>query len=179
MPAPWPAAAAVPAGPAPRRPSNRFAIAGLDAVDDGGVGGTDQGDSVDTASGAQVDPATDPQGPFLNDGTLVMPVAVDTTVDDGSALLKSYKVKSGDTLTGIAHHFGVSMMSVWWANQLKTKDELHVGQILVIPPVSGVVVTVASGDTLDSLAKKYSASADEIQSYNGLTDSDARHRPDG
>ena len=63
------------------------------------------------------------------------------------------------------------MMSVWWANQLKTKDELHVGQILVIPPVSGVVVTVASGDTLDSLAKKYSASADEIQSYNGLTDS--------
>jgi murein DD-endopeptidase MepM/ murein hydrolase activator NlpD len=127
--------------------SNRFTIAGLDAVDDGGVGGTDQG------------------------GTLVMPVAVDTTVDDGSALLKSYKVKAGDTLTGIAHHFGVSMMSVWWANQLKTKDELHVGQTLVIPPVSGVVVTVASGDTLDSLAKKYSASADEIQSYNGLTDS--------
>ena len=87
--APWPAEVAVPAGPAPRRPSNRFAIAGLDAVDDGGVGGTDQADSVDTASGAQVDPATDPQGPFLNDGTLVMPVAVDTTVDDGSALLKA------------------------------------------------------------------------------------------
>jgi murein DD-endopeptidase MepM/ murein hydrolase activator NlpD len=80
-------------------------------------------------------------------------------------------VKTGDTLTGIAHHFGVSMMSVWWANQLKAKDQLHVGQMLVIPPVSGVVVTVASGDTLDSLAKKYSASADEIQSYNGLTES--------
>jgi murein DD-endopeptidase MepM/ murein hydrolase activator NlpD len=152
--------------------TNRFAIAGLDTVDNGGVGGVNQGDSVDIASGSvPVDPATDPQGPFLNDGTLVMPVAVDTTVEDGSALLKSYKVKAGDTLTGIAHHFGVSMMSVWWANQLKTKDELHVGQILVIPPVSGVVVTVASGDTLDSLARKYSASADEIQSYNGLTDS--------
>jgi murein DD-endopeptidase MepM/ murein hydrolase activator NlpD len=155
-------------------PSNRFTIAGLDNVDnvdDGGVGGIDQAGPADVASGAEVDPATDPQGPFLDDGTLVMPVAVDTTVDDGSALLKSYKVKSGDTLTGIAHHFGVSMMSVWWANQLKTKDELHVGQTLVIPPVSGVVVTVATGDTLDSLAKKYSASADEIQSYNGLTES--------
>ncbi len=155
----------------PSGPSNRYAIAGLDSVDDGGIGGPDQAAPTDVGSGAPVDPATDPQGPFLDDGTLVMPVAVDTTVDDGSALLKSYKVKSGDTLTGIAHHFGVSMMSVWWANQLKTKDALHVGQTLVIPPVSGVVVTVASGDTLDSLAKKYSSSSDEIQSYNGLTES--------
>jgi murein DD-endopeptidase MepM/ murein hydrolase activator NlpD len=151
-------------------PSNRYTIAALDTIDDGGVGGTDQQGPTD-AAGSQVDPATDPQGPFLDDGTLVMPVAVDTTVDDGSALLKSYKVKSGDTLTGIAHHFGVSMMSVWWANQLDSKDELHVGQTLVIPPVSGVVVTVVAGDTLDSLAKKYSASSDEILSYNGLTES--------
>jgi murein DD-endopeptidase MepM/ murein hydrolase activator NlpD len=62
-------------------------------------------------------------------------------------------------------------MSVWWANQLTSKDELHVGQVLVIPPVSGVVVTVAPGDTLESLAKKYSATGDEILSYNGLTES--------
>ena len=151
---------------------SRFTIAGLDTVgDDGGVGGTDQAGPADLGvAGDQVDPATDPQGPFLDDGTLVMPIAVDTSIKDGSALLKSYKVKAGDTLTGIAHRFGVSMMSVWWANQLDSKDELHVGQTLVIPPVSGVVVTVAAGDTLDSLAKKYSASSDDILSYNGLTE---------
>ena len=39
-------------------------------------------------------------GPFLADGTLLKPVAVDTTVADGSDLLRTYKVKSGDTLTG-------------------------------------------------------------------------------
>jgi murein DD-endopeptidase MepM/ murein hydrolase activator NlpD len=33
------------------------------------------------------------------------------------------------------------------------------------------VVTVAPGDTLESLAKKYSATGDEILSYNGLTES--------
>ncbi|HEX7473717.1 MAG TPA: M23 family metallopeptidase [Candidatus Limnocylindrales bacterium] len=149
---------------------SRIGIAALEANDNGGVGGTDQLGPTDIGSGAQIDPATDPQGPFLDDGTLVMPVAVDTTVDDGSALLKSYRVKSGDTLTGIAHHFGVSMMSIWWANQISSKDKLHIGQTLVIPPVSGVVVTVASGDTLDSIARKYATAADEILSYNGLTE---------
>ena len=152
--------------------SNRFTVAGLDfdGGDNGGIGGTDQQGPTGVGSGSAVDPSADPQGPFLDDGTLVMPVAVDTTVEDGSPLLLSYKVKSGDTLTGIAHHFGISMMSIWWANQLNSKDELHVGQTLVIPPVSGVVVTVATGDTLDSLAAKYDATSDEILSYNGLTE---------
>ena len=37
-----------------------------------------------------------------SDGTLLKPVAVDTTVADGSDLMRTYKVKAGDTLTGIA-----------------------------------------------------------------------------
>ena len=72
-------------------------------------------------------------GPFLDDGTLLKPVAVDTTVEDGRALLQTYTVKSGDTLTGIARRFDVSMMTLWWANNLKAKDDLHVGQVLRHP----------------------------------------------
>ena len=82
------------------------------------------------------------EGPFLDDGTLLKPVAVDTTVADGSGLMETYKVKSGDTLTGIARKFGVSMMTLWWANNLKSKDDLHLGQTLTIPPVTGLVLTV-------------------------------------
>ena len=84
-------------------------------------------------------------GPFNADGTLVKPAAVDTTVADGAVLMRTYKVRSGDTLTGIARHFGVSMMTVWWANHLTSKNALHVGQSLLIPPVSGVVVKVTAG----------------------------------
>jgi murein DD-endopeptidase MepM/ murein hydrolase activator NlpD len=144
-----------------------------------GSGGTDQGivgggaDATSAVGGSlyQPDPSLDPQqGPFLDDGTLLMPVAVDTTVADGSSKLTSYKVRSGDTLTGIAHRFGVTMMSVWWANGLSSKDELHVGQTLLIPPVSGLVVTVASGDTLDSISARTDATPDEILSYNDLSD---------
>ena len=55
-------------------------------------------------------------------------------------------VKSGDTLTGIASHFGVSMMTIWWANKPDGQGRSsHVGQKLLIPPVDGVVCTVQGG----------------------------------
>jgi murein DD-endopeptidase MepM/ murein hydrolase activator NlpD len=154
-------------------------VGGFDQVDGPSMNGPDaigqvvDGGSVDASPAPmdQSDPALDPQaGPFLDDGTLVMPVAVDTTVDDGSDKLTTYRVKSGDTLTGIAHHFGVSMMTLWWANKLSSKDELHVGQTLVIPPVSGLVLTVAPGDTLASIAAKTGASQAEILNASGITD---------
>jgi murein DD-endopeptidase MepM/ murein hydrolase activator NlpD len=122
------------------------------------------------AAEAAAEASVAPAGPYLADGTLLKPVAVDTSVADGSAKLREYKVRPGDTLTGIAARYGVSMMTLWWANELSSKDALHVGQTLVIPPVSGLVVTVRSGDTLDSLAASTGASADEIVTYNGLAD---------
>ena len=110
-------------------------------------------------------------GPFLSDGTLLKPVAVDTTVEDGADLLRTYKVKSGDTLTGIADKFDVSMMTLWWANDLDSKDELHLGQVLTIPPMSGLVLTVTSNDTLDTIAAKYKVDkADIVRETNDLKD---------
>ncbi|MFI5226333.1 MAG: peptidoglycan DD-metalloendopeptidase family protein [Candidatus Limnocylindrales bacterium] len=156
---------------------------GFDMGDGSSIDGASTASSVDGAlidSGSvgaspapmdQTDPALDPEaGPFLDDGTLIMPVAVDTTVDDGSAKLVTYKVKGGDTLTGIAHHFGVSMMTLWWANKLASKDKLHIGQMLVIPPVSGLVVTVAAGDTLASIAARTGATPQQILDASGITD---------
>ena len=89
---------------------------------------------------------------YVDDGTLYKPVAVDTTIQTSAGMLQHYKVREGDTLTGIANRFGVSMMTVWWANKITSKESLKVGQDLVIPPVNGLVVTVKTGDTLESLA---------------------------
>jgi len=50
------------------------------------------------AAGATVDV----EGPFTEDGTLVKPIAVDTTVRDGSALVTTYTVKGKETLAAIA-----------------------------------------------------------------------------
>ncbi len=114
--------------------------------------------------------ASDVASQFLADGTLLKPVVVDPTVEDGRDQLRSYTVRSGDTLTGIASRTGVSMMTIWWANKLKSKDDLKIGQVLVIPPVNGVVVTVKAGDTLDAVAAAEKVSAADIVETNALTD---------
>jgi murein DD-endopeptidase MepM/ murein hydrolase activator NlpD len=151
-------------------------VAGIQGAPQGGVTG-DLGAALDPSddlsafgSGLAPDDRVTIDGPFTSDGTLVKPASVDTTVADGKELMRTYRVRSGDTLTGIANHFDVSMMTVWWANRLKSKDDLHVGQLLTIPPVSGVVVTVAATDTLESLAAAYDVDPADIVAVNELDD---------
>ena len=129
---------------------------------------TDPAEQEVIAARVAQDPAV--IGPFLDDGTLLKPVAVDTSVADGSDLIRTYKVKSGDTLVDIASAHGVSMMTLWWANKMQSKDDLHLGQVLKIPPVSGLTVEVKSGDTLAGLAKTYDVTGEEIVEINGLED---------
>lgn len=148
--------------------------AGILGPNDGA--GTDPGLGLDeTAASVALgqkltDGAPDVVGQFLVDGTLLKPVVVDTKVEDGRSQLRTYKVRSGDTLTGIASRTGVSMMTIWWANRLKSKDELKVGQVLVIPPVNGLVVTVKGGDTLATIAAAKKVEAADIVATNALTD---------
>jgi murein DD-endopeptidase MepM/ murein hydrolase activator NlpD len=106
----------------------------------------------------------------VDDGTFYKPVAVDTSVQTSVGMLRHYKVKDGDTLTSIASRFGVSMMTVWWANKLASKESLKTGMDLVIPPVNGLVVTVKAGDTLDSLAASNKIATGDIVAINELDD---------
>ena len=162
------------AGEAPRL------VIGGGTADVGGTDGYGPLDPYATSDGnaglsraLAAEPAADPlpNGPYAMDGTLLKPVAVDTSVPDGAAQLRSYKVRSGDTLVSIAARFKVSMMTVWWANDLASKTDLHIGQTLVIPPITGTVVTVGPADTLGSIAAASGVDQDVIMAYNGLTDS--------
>jgi murein DD-endopeptidase MepM/ murein hydrolase activator NlpD len=70
-----------------------------------------------------------------------------------------YKVNGGDTLSSIAKQFSnsesqISVDSIKWANNLKS-DDLQPGTVLDIPPVSGTLHTVGSGETITDIAKKY------------------------
>jgi murein DD-endopeptidase MepM/ murein hydrolase activator NlpD len=124
---------------------------------------------VSDRSGGQSD-TVGVEGPFLEDGTLLKPVAVNTTVADGRSLVRSYTVKAGDTLDGIAKELGVPQETVWWANGLSSKDDVKAGKVLRIPPSNALVVTVAATETLDLLASRYNVKPDDILSTNGLDD---------
>ncbi len=106
----------------------------------------------------------------LSDGTLVTGYAPATAVEDGSSLITTYRVRSGDTLSSIARKAKISMMTLWWANKLASKDSLHVGQVLRVPTADGLIVTVTTNDTLESLAAHYKVDAAEIVTLNELAD---------
>ncbi|MBI2055615.1 MAG: M23 family metallopeptidase, partial [Candidatus Sungbacteria bacterium] len=79
-----------------------------------------------------------------------------------------YTIRSGDTLSGIAESFDVSVNTILWANSISSERLLKTGDQIVILPVSGVKHEVQKGDTLASVARKYRATTQDIQQFNGL-----------
>lgn len=90
------------------------------------------------------------------------------TVIRKRAGISEYTVQPGDSLSFIARDYGVSIESIMWANGLRDSNSVREGNVLKIPPVSGVIHTVKSGDTISTIAKKYGAEPDTIIAYNDL-----------
>jgi murein DD-endopeptidase MepM/ murein hydrolase activator NlpD len=69
----------------------------------------------------------------------------------------TYTVQAGDTVFGIAEKFDISPETILWSNSKleDNPDVLSIDQEVVILPVSGVYHTVARGETLESIARKY------------------------
>jgi len=84
--------------------------------------------------------------------------------------IAKYVVSSGDTISGIAQKFGITVNSVLWANDLHVNSVIKAGDALEILPISGVKHIVKSGDTLSDVAKLYKADAEEIAFYNNIED---------
>jgi len=84
---------------------------------------------------------------------------------------KRYVVKEGDTLGGIASSFGVTVDEIKKASALKS-DTIDKGNILLIPVpqerVTSSRYTVARGDTLGKLSRKFGVSVRDLKDANGL-----------
>lgn len=120
---------------------------------------------------------------YTDDGAVVADTGPEGTILDmyevpASDLISQYTVKSGDTLQSIAKLFDVSPNTIAWANNIPKNTGVKPGQVLIILPITGVKHKVVKGDTITSLAKKYSGKdakaediaglADDIASYNGI-----------
>jgi murein DD-endopeptidase MepM/ murein hydrolase activator NlpD len=122
-----------------------------------------------------LDPSASPtatplaDSPVRDDGTLFMGYAPETAVEDGSNLIRTYTVQKRDTVRTVAKKFGVSSMTLVWANKLKKLD-LKAGRVLQIPPVSGLVYIVKPTDTLETVAARFKVDGSKIVELNGLGD---------
>ncbi len=91
----------------------------------------------------------------------------------------TYVVQPGDTLSGIALRFGITVAELAAANGILRRDLIYVGQRLVVPgggtavaetrPVT-VTHVVQPGETLAGIGLRYGVSAQAIARINGLSD---------
>jgi len=90
---------------------------------------------------------------------------------DSSDQISVYVVRKGDSISDIAKMYSVSGDTILTENGLKKSDKLKEGDVLLIPPVSGVEYTVKKGDTIGSIAKRYNTDVNDIIQYNNIADS--------
>jgi LysM repeat protein len=85
-----------------------------------------------------------------------------------------YVVQSGDTLSAIASHLGISWPALAQANGIAAPYTIYPNQILVLPGSSSAPVaasgtyTVESGDTLSGIGEKTGKTWQTIASLNGI-----------
>lgn len=105
---------------------------------------------------------------------------VNTRAAEASGFFR-YTVRSGDTLGGIGEQVGVSSREVAQWNDISPSSTIYPGQVLMLrgtpspatAPSSGTVTgggrithTVASGDTMWDLSRRYGVPVEQIQSLN-------------
>jgi murein DD-endopeptidase MepM/ murein hydrolase activator NlpD len=94
-----------------------------------------------------------------------------TAIAEGARPIKEYLVDKGDTLATIANFYDVSVEALAFANGINEADAakaLRVGATLQIPPGEGALYSVADGDTVDAVAKRFKVEPSVIMSYNRL-----------
>jgi murein DD-endopeptidase MepM/ murein hydrolase activator NlpD len=106
--------------------------------------------------------------PLQESGVLVRaPVPFTEIPDRPRNGVITYTVQLDDTVLGIAEQFHLNPNTIVWANleDLNNPFVMEVGQILLIPPIDGVLHTVKEGDTVAKIAKLYKATEEAIVSY--------------
>jgi len=80
----------------------------------------------------------------------------------------AYRVRPGDTLTGIAAHFGCSVSQLASANGMTVAQTLLTGAVLHVPSGAGATYTVQPGDSLSAIAVRHGVSLGALADLNRL-----------
>ena len=82
-----------------------------------------------------------------------------------------HRVKRGETLSGIAKKYNVSILSLKKANRLSSKSIIRIGQKLKIPQRSYLAKyhIVKRGETLSAIASRYNVSVNSLMKLNRMT----------
>ena len=97
----------------------------------------------------------------------------DTTPTPTPAVSRTYTVKSGDTLSGIASAYGTTYQHLAAINGIADPNRIYPGQVLKVDGSAQISTaqyyTVKSGDTLSGIASRYGTTYQAIAALNGLS----------
>jgi murein DD-endopeptidase MepM/ murein hydrolase activator NlpD len=79
-----------------------------------------------------------------------------------------YKVRQGDTVSGIASKFSVSTESIIAFNNLKEAWNIRIGNVLKIPNMDGIPYTVVKNDSLSKIAARMKVPQNAILDANNI-----------
>jgi murein DD-endopeptidase MepM/ murein hydrolase activator NlpD len=109
--------------------------------------------------------ATAAESLFGQPGAAVSPTAATptSTPDTRNGGIEVVRATGSETLLDVAAQHGVRVVTLVWANQINDPAALLPAETpLLVPPVDGVVVKVADGDTLEGIAERFGATVDAI-----------------
>jgi spore coat assembly protein SafA len=91
-------------------------------------------------------------------------------------MVATYIVQPGDTLSGIADRFGVTLLALEQANpQITNPNLIHPGEVVYIPARYRTYI-VQPGDTLSGIAVKFEVGLADLEKVNPqITDPDVIH----
>jgi murein DD-endopeptidase MepM/ murein hydrolase activator NlpD len=80
----------------------------------------------------------------------------------------TYRVKRGDTVSGIALNFSISLGAVIASNGISNAHSLREGQVLRIPNMDGLPYTVKERDTLSDISRSIGVPLEAILDANDI-----------
>ena len=98
---------------------------------------------------------------------------IDASTSQPTTPAKSYIVKQGDTLSGIASNLGTNWQELARQNSLSNPNMIYSGQVISFTGgQSGATArtyTVQSGDNLSSIASRLGTTVQSLVSMNGIS----------
>lgn len=118
----------------------------------------------------------------IKDANLIYPGQVLRVADSGagSAVTKkattpitptgtsTYTVRYGDTLSGVASHYGTTWQALASINGISNPNWIYPGQVLRVTGTASQSYTVRYGDTLSGIASTYGTTWQALANKNGL-----------
>jgi LysM repeat protein len=123
---------------------------------------------------SQIQKSSDAPAPNASTPTSEITSAIPTVAKTVKA--KTYKVKSGDTVTAIAKRFGLSVGQIARLNDLGPRSLIRVGQVIKLSGTAAPQSAVESyrvkpGDTLSLIASRHGLSVSELTAINRISSS--------